>query len=182
MANKLDIINKSLALMGETPISDFSGDKGQVIDLLYDIVKENFLTAARWRFAMKKVAITVDGTAPLNDWNYRYAIPTDLLMLIRVYGVGNWEIFETWIYAQKSNGIEIDYLYSPNEKDLPKYAEWALACELSYQLSLSITNKLSLVQVLEKRAEDALAKAMFKDAQSQPARSVLSKPYVAVRK
>ena len=180
MANKLDVVNKAMALLGEAPITDFTGDKGQAINTLYDLIKETFLTSARWRFATKKAAIAVDLTAPLNEWTYRHAMPTDLLMLIRIYNVGQWEVYEDWIYTNTS-GIEVDYIYSSAEKDWPVYAEWALVNEVAYQLALSITNKLSIVDRLQVKARETLNQAMFKDAQSRPATSIRQKPFVQIR-
>ena len=181
MATKLGMVNAALSLLGESSIQEFTGDKGEAIDSIYKLVRDQLLSSNRWRFAVKKAAITVDSTAPLNEFKYRHAVPSDLLLLIRVYGVSHYEVYEQWIYTDVS-GIEVDYLYASLEKNYPKYFEWAFVTELAYQLSIAITNNMGVTDRMEGRARDAYLKAQHDDAQGRPSTAIRHRPFLDVRR
>ena len=80
------ICNLALAHLGEAPITALADDTvaGRACNLHYTQALESTLRAHRWNFAITRVAVTVDGTAPAFEWSYRFALPADCLRELEV--------------------------------------------------------------------------------------------------
>lgn len=87
--SKIDLISKALVLCGETPLNTLSDDRygATVGSNLFEILYENELQSNRWRFATKKKALSRLVATPLNQWAYKYQLPSDMLLPIGMYPV-----------------------------------------------------------------------------------------------
>lgn len=180
MSTKLEIINQSLILLGEKSISDLSLPVGEVMTRLYDDVREDLLTDHRWRFAMKKVALSEAAGSPVNEWKNHFTLPTDMLMLITTYPTSNYEIYEDKLLTENES-VSVDYLYDPGEKKYPTYFVRVFTHRLAAIAALAVTNDKKLEELMEVRAKECLGKARFKDSQGRPSVAIKSRPFIDVR-
>lgn len=180
--SKEDIVSMALLRIGEAPISSFSeGTAGLVASNLYDNVRDSMLTDYRWRFATGKVALSRLTDTPLNEWQYAFQLPTNLLLLIRTYPNSKFEIYEDKLYSHNST-CSIDYVFRPESGSFPAYFVSALATRLAAEFAISITNNQSLAELMEAKAQRDLSAARFKDSQGRPNVAIQSRPWIEVRR
>lgn len=180
--SKEDIVSQALLYIGEAPISSFSeGTAGLVASNLYDITRDDLLTAYRWRFAVGKKSLSRLTSTPLNEWQYAFQLPTDLLLLIRTYPNSKYEVYEDKIYSNSAT-LEIDYVFRPESGAFPAFFVKALSYKLAAEFAIAITNNQSLADRMEMRAADSLKKARFNDSQGRANTAIIHRPFVEVRR
>lgn len=182
MASDIDIASNALVRIGASPISSFTegGASGQAAANLYEPTIRALLTEHRWRFASAKRQLARLVAAPLNEYQYAYQLPSDLLLMYRVYPSGDYKIFEDKLYANSSS-VEIDYLFQPNESEFPPYFQLACEYKLASEFALIVTSNRSLAETYEFKANDQMKKARFADSQGQPQNAVVAMDYMDVR-
>lgn len=77
----LNVISRACILIGETAVSSLSGttQKEEIINNTYEHLKLSLMASYPWRFTMKKVQLSQNVTAPVNEWKYAYDNPADAL-------------------------------------------------------------------------------------------------------
>jgi len=179
--SKEDIVSQALLYIGEAPISSFSeGTAGLVASNLYDITRDDLLTAYRWRFAVGKNSLSRLADTPHNEWQYAFQLPADLLMLIRTYPNSLYEVYEDKLYSNNAT-VDIDYVFRPKSAAFPAYFVKALGYKLASEFSISITNNQTMADRMEDRYLKAIAKAKFNDSQGRPNVAVQSRPWIEAR-
>lgn len=148
---------------------------------IYDDIREGLLTDHRWRFAVKKVALSAASGSPVNEWENHFTLPTDMLMLIRTYPNSTYEIYENKLLTQNSS-VSVDYVFDPGEKKYPTYFVKVLVRNLASEACLAVTNDKKLSELMEVRALDELNKAMHKDAQGRPPTRIQRRPFIDIRR
>ena len=78
----VNICSTALNLLGESEISSFSdgSEIAGVCDKLYPGTKNTMLAMYPWSFATKKVQLAQLSSTPINEWQYEYQLPSDLIM------------------------------------------------------------------------------------------------------
>ena len=178
---KEDICSQALLYIGEAPISSFSeGTGGLVASNLYDITRDDMLTGYRWRFAAGKSTLNQLVATPLNEWQYAYQLPSDLLLVIRTYPNSKFEVYEDKLYSN-ANTSEIDYIFRPEPGAFPAYFVKALGYKLAAEFAITITNNQSLADLMDRRAMMHLQKARYNDSQGRSNTAIHSRPWIEVR-
>jgi len=180
MPSKIEIINQALILLGEDLVADLSAGAGEVADTLYKTVNHNLLSSYRWRFATKKVALSEYAGSPVNEWDRHFSLPTDFILLNRVYPEARFEIFEDKILTD-STTISIEYVFDPGEKTYPVYYTRALSHVLAADMAMSIANDKKLAEMMDSKATRSLGFAKNRDSQGRRTPFIQHRPYVAVR-
>ena len=180
MASKLDIINQALIILGENVINDYSTPTGTALNEIYDSTREDLLQSSRWRFAVKKVALTEAVGSPVNEWDKHFTLPSDMLLLISTYPVSRYEIFEGKLLTNNSS-VSVDYIFDPGEKEYPSYFIVALTRLLAANAALAVTNDKKMAEIMEHKSLTALASAQNKDAQGRPSTAIRRRPFIDVR-
>lgn len=177
----IDIVSQALVLLGEAPISSLTeGTAGQVATSLLETTRNQMLQANRWRFAAGKATLSRLTATPKNEWTYAFQLPSDLLLLYRVYPFTSYEVYEDKLYSDQAT-IEVDYLFDPGPGDYPSYFVEALVARLAAKMAIPITNNASLLEIQEARAKEAMAAALFADSQGRPNRPIEHHPWIRVR-
>ncbi len=182
MASNIDIASNALVRIGVPPISSFDegGAAGQAASNLYEPTIRALLTENRWRFAANKRQLAQLTAKPLNEWEYAYQLPSDLILLYRMQPRVSYEVFEDKIYTN-SNTCEIDYLSRVDEGLFPPYFQLAAEYKLAAEFALIVTSNRSLAETYEMKYQDQIKRARFADAQGRPADSIQNFEYVDVR-
>lgn len=151
--NKEEIANRALQKLGAGSLASFDDEtaRADLVKSIYTSVIQGLLTKGNWHFATKKQQFTRIDENPVNEWQYSYAIPTDLLKLralynsdqIAIVSVNDYEIFEQRRIYTNETTLYGDYITYVDESYWPYYfVEFvisALAAELAYPLTRSET-------------------------------------------
>jgi len=77
----IKICSNAITLTGGKEISDFTSDSNQpaggVCERLYPGFKRAILAEHPWRFAMKKLQLSMSAVDPINQWEHQYLFPDD---------------------------------------------------------------------------------------------------------
>jgi len=182
MASDIDIASNALVRIGAAPISSFTegGASGQAAANLYEPTVRALLTEHRWRFATGKRQLARLVAAPLNEFQYAYQLPSDMLLLFRTYPTSTYEVFEDKLFTNASS-VEIDYLFQPNESQFPAYFQLAVEYKLASEFALIVTSNRSLAETYEFKANEQMKKARFADSQGRPPASIEAFDYLDMR-
>ena len=79
--DNLSICSDALILLGASPISSFTEgtDAAQACDRLYPDLRDTMLSTYVWSWTLKKSQIARLSTDPINEWEYAYQLPGDML-------------------------------------------------------------------------------------------------------
>ena len=180
--SKISIISKALVLCGETPLNALSDDRygatvgGNLFELLY----ESELQSNRWRFAMKKGACSQLNVTPLNEYQYAYQLPSDLLLLVGAYPSTAYEVYGDRIYSNNSS-CEIEYMFKPEVSQLPAYFSLLMTYAMARDMINPITESVDKQTKMNQKYVAQRDRAMFADAQARPNRPIASSPFTDVR-
>lgn len=180
---KIGLLSNALILCGEQPLQSLSDERyGATVGVnLFELIYENELQSNRWRFAMKKRALSRLASSPLNEWQYAFQLPTDMLLPVGVYPRGTaYDIFGDHLYTQVSS-VDFDYLFKPDINRVPAYFSQMLVYALYRDLVGPITENTTKVQIATGLYNVQRGRAMFADAQGRPNTPIADSPFTAVR-
>lgn len=181
--SKIDLISKALVLCGETPLNSLTDNRygATVGSNLFDILFENEIQSASWRFAMKKAALSRVVGDPLNQYRYSYQLPVDMLQPIGVYPVDlNYEIYADKLYSDRTS-VELDYKFKPEPTACPAYFTLLMTFALAKHMVKPITESDVGVKIMAEKYKDQKSIALYADAQGRPAKMVAHSPFTQVR-
>lgn len=182
MASNIDIASNALVRIGVPPISSFDegGAAGQAASNLYEPTVRAMLSENRWRFAAAKRQLAQLTAKPLNDWEYAYQLPSDMILLYRMFPRVPYEVYEDKIYTNSAT-CEVDYLSRVDEALFPPYFQLACEFKLASEFALIVTSNRSLAETYEMKYLDQIKRARFADSQGRPADAIKNFEYIDVR-
>jgi hypothetical protein len=85
MASITDICNLALSRIGHGRIASISeGTKAaDYLSLHYPIARDAMLRDHTWNFSIRRQTLAASATAPNHEWDYKFALPSDCLKVIR---------------------------------------------------------------------------------------------------
>lgn len=184
--SKIEVINRSLLKLGEAPISSFnSAVYGKSYEVLYDDMKKMLLSMYPWRFAVTEKKLAKD-IAPYNG-KAKYCLPSDYLMLLKVYGSNlaeadytvDYEIVENFVVADCENGVVIEYVKNiDDDKKFSQLFREALVAKIASEISMRVKHSLELKQIFENEFYNLIRQAelnneIIKDVENMPDNSWL---------
>lgn len=150
----LSICSDALILIGASPLSSFTEgtDAAQACDRLYPDLRDGLLARYPWSWSYKKIKLARLATAPLNEFEYAYQLPGDLLSGVQaVFETSSsnqkplndgWEIYGTELYTDLET-VYIDYQATVDESLMPHYFVHLLRTAVAAELSITITDQAS---------------------------------------
>jgi hypothetical protein len=180
--SKIGLISKALILCGEKPLQSLSDDRygATVGSNLFELLYESELQSNRWRFSMKKGALSRLALEPLNEWQYVYQLPTDMLLLVGMTCPQPYEIYGSHLYTNAST-VEIEYQFKPEVSALPAYFALLMTYVLAKDMVSPITENADKHKMMQAKYIPQRDRALFADAQSRPARPIYHSPFTDVR-
>jgi hypothetical protein len=159
----LSICSDALILLGASPISSFTEgtDTAQACDRLYPDLRDTMLSTYVWSWTLKKSQIARLSTNPINEWQYAYQLPGDMLSGVlavfesnsttersRRYG---WEVYGDQLYTNMET-VYIDYQASVSETKMPNYFVRLLRTALAGELAIVITDQAAKADYFKAQA------------------------------
>ena len=148
----VSICSDALILLGAEPITSFTdgSDSAQACSRLYPDLRDTIISSYVWSWSLKKSQIARLSTAPVNEWQYAYQLPGDMLSGVlavfetagttersRRYG---WEIYGEQLFTNMET-VYIDYQQSIVESKMPVYFVDLLKNALAAELAIVITDQ-----------------------------------------
>lgn len=99
MATETDLLNDALSQIGEVSIGSINDGtvNANYCLALYPALLDSILRSHHWNFALTRVALSPDVTAPVYEYAYAYTLPSDCLKLV-AYAGGNTSTPTLWLY------------------------------------------------------------------------------------
>jgi hypothetical protein len=159
----LSICSDALILLGASPISSFTEgtDTAQACDRLYPDLRDTMLSTYVWSWTLKKSQIARLSTNPINEWQYAYQLPGDMLSGVlavfesnsttersRRYG---WEVYGDQLYTNMET-VYIDYQASVSETKMPNYFVRLLRTALAGELAIVVTDQAAKADYFKAQA------------------------------
>lgn len=151
----IDCCNSALQRVGAASILSLSDNspEARACSVAYDSNRRDELRKHRWNFAIKRVVLTPDATAPAFDFKYQFTLPSDCLRVLRPNTPDlDWQIEGRKILTNDSNTLYLRYI-----ADIEDCAQWdasfynvvagALAIDICEKLTQSNQKKQLCAQL-----------------------------------
>lgn len=181
-ATKIKMISDALVLCGEKPLSSLSDPRygATVGSNLFELLYENEVQSNRWRFACTKKQLGRLSSSPLNEWQYAFQTPSDMLLPLGVFPRVNYEIYGDHIYTNET-AFALEYMFKPNIDKIPAYFNLLMVYQLAQNMIKPITESDSAVTLMSKAYGRQRGIAMFADAQGRPNKPIVDSPFTDIR-
>ena len=159
----ISICSDALILLGAEPITSFTdgSDAAQACSRLYPDLRDSIISSYVWSWSLKKTQIARLSTPPINEWQYAYQLPGDMLSGVlavfetagtaersRRYG---WEIYGDRLLTGMQT-VYIDYQQSVSETKMPVYFIRLLRTAMAAELAIVITDQAAKSDYLRGQA------------------------------
>ena len=151
------ICNMALARIGAKRINDYEADTSlEAIQCQthYEPLRDALLRGHSWRFASARATLSADPTAPVFEWDYKYALPADCLRVEGLYDATSTYAVEGGWLLTNDDSADLWYIRrvtDPGQFD-PLFAE-----VLVLQLALRLVMPLSQDKVVRRELQEELA-------------------------
>lgn len=169
MADKVEIVNKGLILAGETKINALTEEnkKARTANIIWNSILDEVLSAGPvWNFAIKRVALGLESSAPLYEWDNQFTKPSDCLRLVRSEEDEEYAEEDGLILSNQST-LNIKYLF--RQEDTSKFSPGFVNClstRLSVDFALQISQNPELAETLHQLYQLRLGRAGSQDAKA----------------
>ncbi|MEX3008358.1 hypothetical protein [Hoeflea sp. TYP-13] len=163
------VCNMALDILHEGPISSIEDDEPNArrFKRNFDALRDAFLAAHPWNFAVSRVSLPADATAPAFGWDYRYLIPGDCLRLLPLKCDGEFdganiphELESGFLLTDEKAPLKIRYVRRVSELGLwTPLSVTAFAAFLAANLAHAVTGKASYAQFAADRFQSELKRA-----------------------
>lgn len=198
---KYEVCSLALTELGLRPIQTFEDqtnvEPARVCGTLWDHYSAFLQSIFPWRFNMLKQQLSRNLAPPLNEWQYSFDKPANLLTLHAIFdntavgsmAYGNYELFESNIYSDRDE-LWADFQISKESQFWPKYFEEFAVMAFAAKLAPILTDKQNIAddkrvlawgQPSEKLRGGLAGLALGIDAKQAPSEPVNSNPFVEAR-
>ena len=191
MASVVDMCNSALNLLGASTISALTDDSknARLCNQRYESVRNRVFRSHAWNCLHKRVQLAQNSTAPVIEYTYAYALPSDCLRVLKVHNGTTDSIQSAIDYKLEGRNIVTDegtvYLIyvalvtDPNEYD--SYLQESISHQLAADLCYAITNNATLANNYMARADERLREARFIDATENSLDTIESNEFTDAR-
>ena len=191
MASAVDIANSALNLLGASTISAFTDDSknARLINQRYEPVRNRVFRSHAWNCLHKRVQLAQNSTAPVVEYTYAYALPSDCLRVLKVHNGTTDSIASNIDYKLEGRNIvtnegTVYIIYiaidtDPNNYDT--YLQESISHQLAADLAYAVTNNATLAEKYMTRADERLREARFIDATENSLGTIESSEFVDAR-
>ena len=191
MASVVDMCNSALNLLGASTISALTDDSknARLCNQRYDSVRNRVFRSHAWNCLHKRVQLAQNSTAPVIEYTYAYALPSDCLRVLKIHNGTTDSIASAIDYKLEGRNVVTDegtvYLIyvaldtDPNNYD--SYLQESISHQLAADLCYAITNNATLANNYMARADERLREARFIDATENSLGTIESNEFTDAR-
>ncbi len=168
----VEITNMALSRCGASPITAFddANDKGRLALEYYEPTVLAMLRRHPWNFAIRRMTLAASSTAPLNEWEYQYPLPSDPYC-VRALQINDGQddyLIEGRNILTNESAVILRYVARVDESEFdPAFVNalvLTLASKFMYRLTVSDASRGAILQELQ---TDALPEARTSDSMEQ---------------
>ena len=196
MANQVQIVNLALSWMGQNLINALGDNQNEaiVMNANYTLSRDKVLADNAWTFATRRQILTPDGTKPPFGFSNRFLIPSDVLLVHRVFRPQNIgatlfsQVAETvrgahnadWLregqfILAREETVHCIFIVQITNTDLFNASfVHALAARLAADTAMTFTENEKLQTRMEDRYDAKLAEAQFSEGRQGRTERVVS--------
>ena len=191
MASTVDICNSALNLLGASTISALTDDSknARLCNQRYEPIRNRVFRSHAWNCLHKRVQLAQNSTAPVVEYSYAYALPSDCLRILKVHNGTTDSIASSIDYKLEGRNIVTDegtiyaiyiaLITDPNEYDV--YLQESISHQLAADICYAVTNNATLAKNYMERADERLREARFIDATENALRTIESSEFTDAR-
>ena len=191
MASVVDICNSALNLLGASTISALTDDSknARLCNQRYEPVRNRVFRSHAWNCLHKRVQLAQNSTAPVVEYSYAYALPSDCLRVLKVHNGTTDSIKSDIDYKLEGRNIvtnegTVFIIYiaidtDPNNYDT--YLQESISHQLAADLAYAVTNNATLADKYMVRADERLREARFIDATENSLGTIESSEFTDAR-
>ena len=174
MASVVNMCNSALNLLGASTIAALTDDtkNARLCNQRYEPVRNRVFRSHAWNCLHKRVQLAQNSTAPVVEYTYAYALPSDCLRVLKIHNGTTDSIASSLDYKLEGRNIVTDEgtVYAiyialdtdPNNYDT--YLRESISHQLAADICYAITNNATLAKNYMARADERLREARFIDA------------------
>jgi hypothetical protein len=191
MASVVDMCNSALNLLGASTISALTDDSknARLCNQRYEPVRNRVFRSHAWNCLHKRVQLAQNSTAPVVEYSFAYALPSDCLRVLKVHNGVTDSINSDIDYKLEGKNIvtnegTVYIIYiaidtDPNNYDT--YLQESISHQLAADLAYAVTNNATLADKYMVRADERLREARFIDATENSLGTIESTEFVDAR-
>lgn len=184
MPTSLSICSNALILIGDSPITSFTGPGAgaQAANALWTDTYRASLAEHAWTFAREEVYLSRLSATPDNKTGYQYAFqtPPGYIRLWAQMPYGTYKLVGPLLYSN-FDSILARYIYEVDVDRLPSHFIKALEYRLASDFAMPVTQNITNAEFYEKKFGVQLGRARTIDSQSEPQEPIGHQPFTEVR-
>jgi len=191
MASVISMCNSALNLLGASTISALTDDSknARICNQRYEPIRNRVFRSHAWNCLHKRVQLAQNSTAPVIEYSYAYALPSDCLRVLKIHNGTTDSIASALDYKLEGRNIVSDegtiYLFyialdtDPNNYDV--YLQESIAAMLAADIAYAITNNATLAKNYLTNADERLREARFIDATENSLGTIEANEFIDAR-
>ena len=185
MASDIQIVNNALDKLGEQPIGSFADQSvpARLANRSYVDLRDALLREFPWNFAIKRVALAADVTAPTWGFARAFTLPSDNLRLIELDNEDDydWRNEDGKILTDHSAPLNIRYVASVTEGKMDATFRECLSARLAMEWAEPLSQTTSKGEQMAARCKNKLQVARTADGQTGRVRTLAAQDFLDVR-
>ena len=167
----IGLSNRALIKLGAAPIGGFDDGtaEAEAAGALYEATRDALLSAHPWSFALRQASLARLAEAPVADYDFAFALPTDFLAALSAGGPGLGRGLAYRIAGQSlqagSDQLVLTYISRPDESGFPPFFAAALVARLAAEFCLPLTESATRATALYQLADQEFRRARLIDGQ-----------------
>lgn len=167
-ATFVSIANRALTLLGAQPITSLSDDtkEARACNRMFEQSRDQVLRGHPWNFAMTRVALAANTTAPVFEFTNAFDWPSDCLRIIECDTLEEWIVEGRQIVTKAAAPLNVVYIKQITDPTFfdALFVE-AYALRLAADIAYDITASQQVLSNMEELYARKLAEARLVDAQ-----------------
>ena len=164
----VQIINNALIKIGASAILTLTenSESARAANLIYEQVRDASIRDHVWNFAIRRVELAQNSTAPAFEFSYQYNLPSDCLRVLQMEDMGMYYKIEGGKLLTDEGTAKILYLSRVEDVNLfdALFVE-ALSARIAAELSVTLSESNTLYSNMMEMYQRKIADARSMDAQ-----------------
>jgi len=168
MTSAVEICNRALIRLGADLITSLTQDtvESRCCLAVYDAIRRDLLRSHPWNFAVKRVSLAQSVDLPDFGFYYKYALPSDYLMLISLDEDNNDFKIEGGFLLTDSDTVDLVYIADVTDEAIfDSMFATMFALRIALEIGYKITGSTSIVETLKQEYRLVRAESRTKDGQ-----------------
>lgn len=184
MVASVDICNRALSKIGEPAITslDDNTKAARECKLAYDPVRKALLRDHLWNFAITRVQLAPDATAPAFGFERTFTLPPDCLKVIEIDETDPFTVEGRKLLTDAGPTLNLRYVSDFVEvQSMDSLFVEVLAAAIAAEIAEPITQSNAKRDAAERHYREIMNKAVLRDAQEQTPASIEDEDWINAR-